>query len=243
MPTLQEQLDETKARLNALIAPAVTEEPAAKLEAADILTAVTDELKKGNVSKERAEYLKGVMEALAKNNFEATSFAALPIHKDPDQIVPQVVAIATLQTLAVAKPQTHFSSNLSQAMKAAMLIQKVLVNPELNKELVAKGSYSDKLDDVKDFFGLKDDDLKEEYDLRWKVGDLLSALQQAAKLERFVKEAAEKAEAEAPVTKSDSSHLAPCVWPNDMAAAEYDTKAKTYKRAALPFGTDKETAR
>ena len=42
MPTLQEQLDENKARLNALLAPASTEEPAQKMAASEVLAAVAD---------------------------------------------------------------------------------------------------------------------------------------------------------------------------------------------------------
>lgn len=249
MPTLQEQLDENKARLNALLAPASTE-PAEKMDASAVLAAVADELKKGNVSKERAAYLESVVADVAKFHFEQTSFTPLKFLNDPDQIKPQTASVgaSTIQALVTASPQTHFASNATTAIKAAVLIHKLLVNPEL----IQKGQYSDKLEDLMDFFGLKKEDLKEEYDLRWKVGDLVCALQQAAKLEQFVSKAAKEAEEKAPGApeKAVEKAAAPSggvlpemVWPSDMAKAKFDPVAKGYKREELPFGADSETTR
>lgn len=92
------------------------------------------------------------------------------------------------------------------------------------------GPASAKLDEVKSLFKIDDSKLLDEYDLRWKISELVSALQQAAKLEEILG-STEKSEEKAPTAKADS-------WPRDMASAGYDSKRGVYKSDDPSWGHD-----
>jgi len=113
--------------------------------------------------------------------------------------------------------------------KKAQLIKALILSPEL----IAKGQYSDKMEELMDFFGLSSDDMEEDCELCWKVSDLVRSLQQAVKLESFVAKAAPTEKAAEPNT------LKPTVWPNDMASAKFDPVAKAYAREDTVWGRDR----
>jgi hypothetical protein len=227
MPTLTETLTETNARLEALLGTGGEKPADEKLPADEVLALIAAEVKAGNVTKARAEYHQQVLATLAKNNFEATEFAKLKELNDPTQIKPKTETISLVQT----KPQTHFASNLSTAMKAE-LIKRLIGEPAI----ITKGEYKDKLDDLQGFFGLSDKDMEDSYEISWKVGDLVRALQQAVKLENFVAKSTEKGDDG--TEKSVKSLLGDGVWPADMAGAEFDPVAKAYTRKPSAWGSD-----
>lgn len=245
MPTVAELLAQTNKQLDALLVdkPADSkEEPEQKLAAADVMAAVAEELKAGSVSKERGEYLRTVLESLAKSSWEGTGNTWKPVIRilnDPMQIKPVTVKGPTIQSMTTGTPDSHWATNQNRVLslkQKAEIIAKMILAPEV----IQKGAYSDKLDDLKSFFGISDDDLKEEYDLRWKVGDLVSALQQAVKLEQFVSKAApaEKTETEKAAAEKISTEKAaaePFIWPRDMAGAKFDQEKKRFLKDESPF--------
>lgn len=245
MPTVAEKLSTTKAAIAQLLkaaAPPETTPTEQTLPAAEVVASVSAELK-GEVTKERAAYLAGVLEALSKNNWEATSFIPIKELKDPMKIEPQEVSIATLQNLAAGKPDSLFATNLSTAKKAA-IIAKLAMSPEL----IRKSAMTDKLEEIKGMFGLSEDDMDQSYEVRYKVGNLIDALINAIKLENLIgtekSEPAEKTtapEEKKPEEKKPET-VADDVWPADMASAQkqFDPVSKAYKKAELTWGYDSE---
>jgi hypothetical protein len=234
--TFAEQLADATAKLDTLLAsptPVVAgAETTQKMTAAEALLFITQELASATVTKERGAYLKSVLEELAKNNWEQTSHIELKLLNDPMQIKPVTESIGgTLQTLAAASPESGFASNMSALQKVqaiAMLI--------VNKEELRKSTLTDKMDSIKSMFGLSEEDLKDSYDVRWKIGDLIGVLQDAIKLENFVGGgSAKKNEPTAPVEPTTE-----LVWPHDMASAQFDPVAKAYKKEPLAWGNDSQ---
>lgn len=231
MPTLSEQLTETTAKLDALLAAvsgatAATEEK--KLSPAEALTEIAEELGKATITKERAEYLKTVLAEIAKGGWESNSNTpaiSIKIVNDPMQQKPKTESIGTLQSLATGTPgSSSFTVGGTTAQKAAV-IQKMLLEPVELK----KSALTDKLGDIKKMFGLSDEDLKNEYDLSWKVGDLIRLLQNAVKLEQLVDG---KTDTEKASSKTDEP---PAVWPRDMAVAKFDAVKKAYEPEKSPW--------
>lgn len=231
MPTLPDALTAANAKIESMLADVSKAEQSTKqLTAAECVAQIGKELR-SPVTKERGAYLRSVFESLAKNNWEATSFAPLKEFNDPDQIKPETENIGTITSLTTGKPDSTFASNLTTAKKAE-LIAKLLTNPEAIK----KSKMTDKMDDIMSMFSLNNDDLTREYDLRWKVGDLISALQTAIKLERLVdgNSTSKSVPADSVVEKA----IAPDVWPSDMATAKLDPLTKKYVRDDLSWGYD-----
>lgn len=241
MPTLPEQIASATAKLDALLPVAPSGDEAKLLTAAEIFEQLSKE-RKGTVSKERAAYHAEVLTALAKNNYEATEFRSLPVLNDPMRTNPETASIGTVQSVTTGTPDSLFSTNLRAAMSVAQkaaLIQKVLTNPDK----IQKGAFSDKLDDIVEMFGFSKDDMNQECELRWKISDLVYQLQAAAKLERLVEKAgtAEKTVTEPAKTPEAQPGVGGDVWPLDMAGADFDAVAKSYKKPELAWGRDRET--
>lgn len=239
MPTLFEQVDAANAKLDALLAaPATVAAPTAEpveMTAAEALLHITDELSKG-VSTERATYLKGIVTEIAKNNFESHGEGAMPIKivNDPTQIKPGTAPIAPVQSLTSATPESNFADNMSAIQKVALIV-KMLTDKEELKARIAKSALTDKMAQIKSMFGLTDTDMKDSYDVRWKVGDLISLLQDAIKMENFVSGGGSTSKAEPAVTPAAppaslaSTPAAQDVWPRDMAIAKFDPVKKAYE--------------
>lgn len=239
MPTVEEQLAAATSTLDALMS-AATPAPE-QLSAVEVVGKIAAELK-GEVTKERAEYLSQVLDALTKNNWEATSFIGIKVINDPMQIKPETASIAPLQTLSTGKPDSLFATNLRTAKdeigklttaKKAELITALLTS---QREVLQKSKLTDKLGEIKDLFSLSDDDMNDGYEIRWKVGDLISALLQAIKLENLV-EGSSTSKQDEPAPAATSKNEA--AWPNDMAAAKFDPVEKSYKREEPAWGYDK----
>jgi hypothetical protein len=246
MPTLAEQLEAATSKLDALLAtPAAATAPTETVQQMtpqEAMLHITDELSKG-VSKERAEYLKSVVSEIAKNNFESNGEGAISIKmvNDPMQIKPGTAPIAPIQSLSSATPESNFADNMSAVQKVALIV-KMLTNPAELKERIAKSALTDKMDQIKSMFGLKEADMEDTYDVRWKIGDLIGVLQNAIKLEQFVNggndstaKTATTPEAQPPVPppsslgKAEKEAPANAVWPRDMAAAKFDPVKKAYE--------------
>lgn len=240
MPTLSEQVDAANAKLDALlVAPAAAAAPPAEtveMTAAEALLHITDELSKG-VTAERATYLKGIVSEISKNNFESTGEGAISIKvvNDPMQIKPGTAPIAPIQSLTSATPESNFADNMSAVQKVGLIV-KMLTDKEELKARIAKSALTDKMAQIKSMFGLTDTDMKDSYDVRWKVGDLISLLQDAIKMENFVSgSSTSKAEPEVTTAASPASIAstpaprAPEVWPRDMAIAKFDPVKKAYE--------------
>lgn len=243
MPTLSEQVDAANVKLDALLAaPATVAAPTAEpveMTAAEALLHITDELSKG-VSTERAIYLKGIVTEIAKNNFESHGEGAMPIKivNDPTQLKPGTAPIAPVQSLTSATPESNFADNMSAVQKVALIV-KMLTDKEELKARIAKSALTEKMAQIKSMFGLTDTDMKDSYDVRWKVGDLISLLQDAIKMENFVSgggskdDSTSKAEPvatpAAPPASLASTPAAPDVWPRDMAIAKFDPVKKAYE--------------
>lgn len=241
---LTEQLDAAQAKLDALLAAMNAPEPAAEttqtVTAAQALGMITEELSK-DISKERAAYLKSVVEELAKSGFESTTVVEIKVLHDPTQLLPKTEPSPTLQSIAAASPESGFASNMSAVQKVA-LIQKLLINSaELKKSAI-----SDKLDEIQTLFGLTDDDMEDSYDMSWKIRDLVVLLQNAAKIETVIggvkKSATTPAPTAAPTTMSKpitkSKPETEPVWPRDMASAKFDPVTKSYAPEANDWGPD-----
>ena len=233
MPTLQEQLAVATAKLDSLLP--VEQPKTVELSPSDAMAKVVDELKKGALTQERALYLSDVLSEIAKVNSEGTN-TSIKIKEvnDPDQIKPETAPIATLQTLTTGKPDSQFATNLHQVIGKAQLIQKLL----LDRVALRKGKLSDKLEEIVKLFGLSDDDMTSECELRWTIGDLVGQLQSAVRLERLVDGDVAKSEAPTPAAAG-----APTVWPADMARAEFDPVTKAYKKNTPTWGHDDHASR
>lgn len=216
--TFAEELAAATAKIDALLvappAPAPSEDGMVKMTAADALVKISAELASTTVTKERAEYLKTVLGELSKN-FEATSFISIKEIKDPTQLLPKTESIGTIQSLAAAAPDSGFASNMTGVQKA-QLIQKLLTD----KAELKKSAVTEKLDAIKSMFGLTDADLKDTYDLRWKIGDLIGLVQDAVKLEQLIGE---------PSEPTPAKKAADAAWPRDMAGAKFDPVTKAYE--------------
>lgn len=240
MPTLAEQIAATDAKLDLMIASGGTapasSEPTTEVTVTEALDMINAELqKKDAITKERAAYLRTVLAEITKAlNFEDLPALELPftikvsdpaadkVHPTtatgtvqnppvPADILPQQRTTMNAANLPPQAVATNFSSNLAKAEA----IQKTLL---AGPSEIRKSKYSDKLDEIKDMFGITEDDLKgDEYQLRWKLGDLLKILQDAVKLERL--------------TGSVETEKAagPQLWPSDMASATFDEKAGVFK--------------
>lgn len=228
MPTLAETLDATEAKLQKLAGSP----PTTVHKAEDVLNQIAAELKAGKPSKERSEYLAGVLDELRKNNWEATTFARIREINDPMQLKPSTEPAPTIQALTTGTPDGSFSTNVSTALKAQML-QKMIEDPSQLRAL-NKGEFVDKLDDIMAMFGLTEADLLDEYDMRWKVGSLVTALYNAAKLETLVGKA-DKPAGDAPAAPQPAVEPR---WPSDMASAKFDPVKKAYELPPSPWGPD-----
>lgn len=229
MSTLAETLAAHSAKLSQLTG--APEQQVQTLKAAEALAEIAKELQRGELTKERADVIVAALAELQKNNWEATSWTPIKEVNDPTQLKPKTERAPTIQQLTTGKPDSHFATNLTTAQKA-QLIHKLLTDPQ---QAIAKGVYSDKLEEMMKMFGLTEDDLDDEYDLRWKVGDLLTQLYRASQLENLVSKSApgKAASPEAPVAKS-------AAWPLDMASAKYDPVAKSYQKPELTWGRDSD---
>lgn len=237
MPSLAEQLAAASAKLDSLIPVAKSEpEQVVELSAAEALTSVSAELAKAELSDERRKYLGEVLAEVAKVNSEGTNTSIkIKVLNDPDQIKPSTATIATIQTLTTGKPDSLFASNLKQVIGKAELIQKLLND----REKLAKGKVSDKLEDIKKLFGLSEEDMSSECELRWTVSDLVSQLQSAVKLERMI----EKAASEAQTTEKSAAAEDDKGWPKDMAGAKFDPLKKAYDLPQPKWGFDDHASR
>jgi hypothetical protein len=250
MPTIKEQLSATVGVIDSLLLSVKkSDEEPAKMAASEVVTSIAAELA-GDVSDERKKYLQGILEALAKSNFESTSFVSIKVVNDSDQIKPETVNAFTVQSIiaAVKTGDTHWAANLRQAAFSSSQKAEIIKHFLMNREDIAKGQFSDKLDQVKSMFGLSDEELRDDCDVRWKVSDLLYQLTQAAKLERMVEGGkgtgtVEAEKSAAPKGEPETKPKVAEVWPIDMAKAEFDPKAGGYKEEELFWGKDSQTSR
>lgn len=232
MPTVTETLSETNAKLEAMLAasaPSVTEEEKT-LPAEEALQFISAELAKATTTPERKLYLKSLLAELAKNNWESTQPIAIKVVNDPMQQTPKTEPAPTLQGNSTAEPDSNFCSNMS-ALQKAQTIQKFLLDQPALKLEVKKSALTDKLDQIKKMFGLTDADLKDSYDLSWKVGDLIRLLQNAVKLEELVGDDVTKAEP----AKTEKPAEPAALWPRDMAGAKFDPVKKAYDPEPNPW--------
>lgn len=258
--TINEQLADMAAKLEGLLpGEEITEE--LQVSAQELLAKVAAELAMP-VTKKRAAYLQ---EVVAKANWEgANTYIAIKVVNDPLRQKEGTESIPALGTLSSSPPG---NTNWSYAQKAD-LIAKLLQDPKKLGEFIEKSALTDKLDDIKEMFAISDDDLKSDYEVSWKVGDLIRALQTAIKVERLVQKAAGDAGTEQtdpqtekqpeidPEKKDDEKkdgekqppsgdpptkedpQTAANYWPSDMAAAEFDPVAKNFKRGTTEWGID-----
>lgn len=247
--TLAEQLAATTAKIDGLLVDKSAEESVKpdpeQLTAAELVAKVAAELAT-EPSKERTAYLKGVLEQLAKNNFEITEYQAPAMkevkdpfrREDPTRELKSIEALVAGDAPSVQKGVKKAASEFTGEEKVA-IITKLLSN----KELLQKSQLTEKFDEICDTFGITESDLKDEYSVRWKIGDLLGALQTAIKVERLVggasvdKATTVKNTEALPEKKPET--FSEDVWPSDMAAAKVDPVSKAYVKPDLKFGNDK----
>lgn len=229
MLTLAEQISAANAKLDTILAPA---EVVKQLTVADALVQISAELAKESVTKERATYLRSVLDEIAKSNFESTTTIPLKVLDDPTQIKPVTESVGgTIQTLGAATPDSGFASNMTGIAKA-QLLKKLLSD----KVELTKSKLTDKMDQIQSMFSLTDKDMEESYDISWKIGDLIRLLQNSIKLENMVGAGSTTKSGEEPVAKSATPQ--PAVWPADMASAKFDPIKKQYEEPALAWGSD-----
>lgn len=206
---------------------------------------INEELSKSGITQERAAYLRSVLAEITKAlNFEdvaSTPAISIKVINDPDQVKP-ATANSSLKTIGDGAPNpsnlqdnrktisiTSIESptpvnNFASSLAKAEAIQAILVGGPTE---LKKSKLTDKFDEIKSMFKITEEDLKGDgYNLRWKIGDLISLLQNAIRLEELTggdvsKEATTKA-AKSPATK-------PAAWPRDMASAKFDEKAGVFK--------------
>lgn len=237
MPTFSEQLAAASTALDAMLAPPPPTETMQTMTAAEALAAITTELANTEVTKDRAAYLKSVLGELSKNNFESTSTVELKVLNDPTLIKP-TTATGSIQALGAATPDSNFASNTSSVQKIALVVKALIDKADL-KTRIEKSALTAKLDDIKSMFGLTDDDMKNTYDVRWKVGDLIGVLQDAIKLEKLVNGSTTKDDTTVVVeTAKAAAPAAPVpepAWPRDMAGAKFDPVKKAYEPEVSPW--------
>lgn len=257
MPTLAEQIASANAKLTSLLETAT--QPAAddtrEVSSAEALQLIGAELATQGISKERRAYLTTALQEITKalsfeDVNEPLAIKITVIESDADKISPVTATGSASSPESMPKPSvesanrktldlttigdntavTSFSSNLAKAEA----IQKLLVN----KVELRKSKVTDKIDEIKKLFGVTDDDLEgDEYQLRWKIGQLINLLLDAARLEALTgSEIAKSSSTSAPETKRE-------VWPADMASAQFDEKAGVFKNDALRWGLDGNSER
>jgi hypothetical protein len=230
MSKFADDLKATTAKLDALLAPASTPAPAEEqlqLSAAEVVARISDEMLAGNCSPERVTYMKSVLDDLAKSHWEQTTYhAPIKIVDDLTQLKPNTATIAPSQLLSIPNVPIPSNATHPNLLTKAQLIQKLLNDKAALAVAITKSKLTDKLDEIYKVFGISSDELETEYDLRWKVGDLITQLQSAVKLERLV-DGVKKAEETKPVAEP--------TWPRDMTRAEFDPVAKAYKPETSPW--------
>jgi len=104
--------------------------------------------------------------------------------------------------------------------------------PELREAITKAGPATSKLEQIKDI--LKLDGAVDNYDLRWRAGEVIGLLAQFAQVEAILTDVS-KADAK-PTEKKPTTKAA--VWPSNMAAASYDKDHGVFKRDDLTWGHD-----
>lgn len=239
----------------------VAKEEAASL-AADAAPAAAREM---TVSEYLATILKadgipaGVKAALEKvtgvESWSGTTVVAFTaeMYTDPWQLKPVTLAEVSPASMSSGTAVTTFSSNaaLQKRKELSDKVEKALVEvaqlvegktdpfaTALRTEVTKAGPATSKLEQVKAVLAIKSD--LDDYDLRYKVSQLVGMLAEHAAVERMYEsgaiEKAEKPKAAAPaapVTKADS-----CAFPSNLANAEYDASTGRFKHADLSWGRD-----
>jgi len=253
MPTFAEQIAATNAKLDALIAgpppPAPPAPEELKLTPAEALATITAELNKSDTTPDRATYLKSVLAEIAKSHWEATSFIQLKVLHDP------LLQVATTTVTPVANASTGpaatgFSSNAPlTGMAKAQEMQKLIVDRDALKKAIEKSRLTDKMAEIKTVFQIADTEMESEYDLRWKIGDIVDMLQKAIKLEQFVGDpmlapvaAPYAPPGTTPPTPTSFTANDKSPWPADMAKAKFDDKEGLFKAELPSWGRDGEKA-
>lgn len=232
MPTLTEELATSNAKLDALLTPEPTPTPAPEpleLSTQEVLEKMSAELA-NPLSVERGKYLSETLSTLSKGNWEGkNTFIPLPEKSNPDMVKPGTEKIAPIGTLASSAGDTHWSYNLKTVMGKAQLITDVVRTPAKIPEFIAlieKSALTDSFDDIKSMFGITDEDLKDEYSVRWKIGDAVSALQTAIKVERITAKAkASKSDTTDPTQEKPLEH--PNTRPEQTPAPNKDGEKQT----------------
>lgn len=195
---------------------------------------------------------KAVLEKiLGAESFEDKTTLTLTIemYTDPWQLKPTSTEVTPAGLPSAG--QGSFASNEAIVLKAKELGAKIeAAIEELKKDVAGKseafptavreaiekaGPATAKLEQIKSILKI-DEDLKD-YDLRWKVSELVGMLSQFAQVESIVDDVS-KADPKA-VKKAAKPQA---VWPANMAAAKYDREHGVFKRDDLTWGHDDATA-
>lgn len=267
MPTLVEELAAATSKLDSLALDGVGE--TVDLAQIDVLQGVLKELDT-KPTQARCKELGTLLAQVSKAVWEGTnSTMQIKIVNDPMRVQEGTERIATIQTLNTLPPTGSFFTNWGSSFTKAEVIAKVLQHPEKLAEVIEKSKLTESMDNIKSTFGLTDDDMVDEYSIRWKIGDLVGALQTAVKVERLTAALAKSGGDEKPAEdpnapkpdenkpeekppevpnepKPGEQKLKPSsetVWPADMAAATLDTVTKGYKKPELAWGQDAKASR
>lgn len=249
MTTSLEAITAANAKLDSLLSSTTPEQqPSAAgddLSPAAAIKSIAAELEDSKtLTKQRAEYLasvlgdvsKAVGDATAKGNWEATtpleSISVRVTAATDRRPAPTRTIIDPLNLTSSGKPVgSTYAATAVKAEKVAQIANLLVDSDALKKFLddgsVAKSAASDKLAEILTLFGLDEADLKDTYEVRWKIGDLLQLLQNQIKLERMLAvggTTTEKTEKAAGAATGDD------VWPRDMASAKYDEKKQAYEK-------------
>lgn len=239
MPTAAEILAASQSKLDQILAETAPKpvEKTLTLSVPEAAVQVAYELGKSDIGDERRLYLSEVMHEIAKVNSEGTNTSiSIKVIDDPMRQKESTERIATIQTLASAKPDSVFATNLHAVIGKADLETtegkfQLAMALLTDREKLRKSDLTDALDDLQTMFGLTDDDMKNSYDISWRVGDAIRALADAAKVERILKKSDDR--------KAD----AVAAWPADMTSAKFDAVTKSYSKDELPWGYDQASKR
>lgn len=170
---------------------------------AEFATYVNDQLEKAkgeDATKAAARY-KALQAAigLAKTAFESTGSATIPVYHDPWQTDPTTKGIASPTGVTSGTSNVGYPTNVDTAKRAAAIAKQLREDAAFAAEFesavvlsksdaavpVAKaGEAAATLDKIATMFGVELDDGPNPYcELRWKVGDVISSIQDAFKMD------------------------------------------------------------
>jgi ubiquinone biosynthesis protein UbiJ len=190
--------------------------------------------------------LKSILQGILKlESFEAGTTVQITVVNDPLQQTP-TLQTGSIQALAVVNGDSAVAENLAQLSKKvetttaelAKMVEGVqgTIADAVRTAIAKQGPATAKLEQIQQVLALKFDDEDEDWQIRCKVGDLVSTLLQFAAVERMMESSPIGKAGGDKSPRPAARKVVP--WPADMARAQYDKDTGGFKHADPFWGRD-----